>query len=163
MEEIPQEVPLDFSPDLASMPSMPPTDEIYYRSELLRATEKLIKDEMVEEKLKDSDLWPFISKTQKLTFIDERDAAALKELLEATVCSIMRSKPVCELNGEFFKKINWGRIIAHLNINRAKGTTNRNLLNERTALISQFKQVVTSSQYQAPERRGFLSRIFGKG
>ena len=164
-DEIPvDELPVEELPPEMMMGTMPPmaaTDEIFYRSELLRATEKLLKDKFVEEKLEGFDLWPIISKTMKLTFIDEREAFTIKQLIEAEICKIIRSKPLSEQNAQFFNKIDNARIIAILNINRAKGTINRNLLNERTALISQFKQIVSTSQYQSGEKRGFFSRLFG--
>ena len=144
------------------VPETAPTEEVFFRDEVLRATEKLVKDELVDEKLKEFDLWPIISKTMKLTFIDERDSYVLRELIESEFCRLMRSKPPCELNQDFFRNIGNARIIALLNINRAKGTYNRNLLNERTALISQFRQIVTSTSQQR-ERPGLFSRFFGGG
>ena len=164
LEPLPEQLPpeLAATPGVSAMPMMGATDEIFYRSEMLRATEKLVKDDLIEEKLKDFELWPIISKTIKLTFVNEREANILRQLLEAEICRLMRSKPISELDGKFFENVGNARIVALLNINRSKGVINKNLLNERTALISQYKQIVTASQYQGTEKRGFWSKIFGR-
>lgn len=147
-------------PAMSSMPTGG-GDDLHFRSELMRLNKELIEDELTEEKLKDSLLWPFVTKTLKLTFIDEKDAVILKQLLESEVCKIMRSTPAAMQDHEFFKEIGAARIIALMNINRARGTENANSkLNERIANISQFSQHFTGT-VGGTSREGWLSKIFG--
>jgi hypothetical protein len=58
-----------------------------------RSIDKILKDEIVEENLKDFPLWIAYAKTFKLTFLDERDVAVLENLFEAEVCRYLRSLP----------------------------------------------------------------------
>jgi len=55
-------------------------EEIWYRGELLRSIDKILKDEVAEDNLKDFPLWVAFTKTTKLTFLDERDVAVFGKI-----------------------------------------------------------------------------------
>lgn len=151
------------SGDDVQLPSSPSTEDLHFRSELMRLSREMIEDDLTHEKLKDNPLWPFISKTMKLTFIDEKEAFMMRQLLEAEVCKVMRNTPACMQDRYFHEELAQARIIALCNINRAKGTDHASsMLNERIANISQFSQHFTS-QVGSREGRGLLNKIFGVG
>lgn len=138
-------------PEQIVTPYIPPQTavDIFHRTEAMRAIKEIITDEVVDERLKNFDIWSVISKTYKLTFFEQWDVNAQENLFEAEVNKLLRSIPPCLHNPELYLKIGQARMIFHANLRRSLGTTNRNKLNERTAQISQFRQVMTSNQFQS--------------
>jgi len=134
--------------------------DVWYRSDMMRATEKIIEDDVATEHLKDFPFWIPNSKSLKLTFLDSTDAAILTNLFEAEVCKYLRSVPASQHTPDLYVKIGQMRMLFMLNIRRSVGTENRDMINERTTLQSQFKQIVTSST--GGMSKGLLQRIFGK-
>jgi len=93
-----------------------------------RIIDKILKDEIAEENLKDFPLWIAYSKTTKLTFLDERDVAVLENLFEAEVCRLLRSLPPSQQKPEIYRKIGQARMLFYANIRRSLG---KNGINER--------------------------------
>jgi len=151
---------------LIPIPEIPPeaSDDIFYRSESMRNLKEILKDEVVEQKLKDFEIWSIISKTYKLTFFEERDVRVQENLFEAEVCKLLRSVPPCLHTPELYQLIGQARMIFHANLRRSLGTVNRNKLNERTAQISQFRQVWSSNQFSGDGGgiRSFFNRLVGR-
>jgi len=152
------------SGDDVQMPSSSGTEDLHFRSEIMRLSREMLDDNLTFEKLKDNPLWPFISKTMKLTFIDEKEAFMMRQLLEAEVCKVMRNTSACMQDRYFHEELSQARIIALCNINRAKGTEKASsMLNERIANISQFSQHFSTPVGGSGQNRSFLSRVFGVG
>lgn len=150
------------SGDDVQLPSTSGSEDLHFRSEIMRLSREMLDDNLTFEKLKDNILWPFISKTMKLTFIDEKEAFMMRQLLEAEVCKIMRNTSACMQDKEFHEELAQARIIALCNINRAKGTDKAaSMLNERIANISQFSQHFSTPIHGSGESRSFLRRLFG--
>jgi len=105
-----------------------------------RIIDKILKDEIAEENLKDFSLWVAYSKTFKLTFLDERDVAVLENLFEAEVCRYLRSLPPNKHTPELYSKIDQARMIFYANIRRSLG---KNGINERLAIsnLNDVKEV----------------------
>jgi len=133
-------------------------EEIWFRSELGRSIDKILKDEVAEEQLKDFPLWVAFSKTTKLTFLDERDVAVLENLFEAEVCRYLRSLPPSEQKPQVYKKIGQARMIFYMNLRRSLGKGD---INERTAIASLMKFVMVGEMKQ--KKPGFLERLRGGG
>jgi hypothetical protein len=93
-----------------------------------RSIDKILKDEIVEENLKDFPLWVAYAKTLKLTFLDERDVAVLENLFEALVCRYLRSLPPNKHSPELYTKIDQARMVFYANLRRSLG---KNGINER--------------------------------
>jgi hypothetical protein len=94
----------------------------------MRSTDKILKDEIAEENLKDFPLWVAYAKTFKLTFLDERDVAVLENLFEAEVCRYLRSLPPSQQKPEIYQKIGQARMVFYANLRRSLG---KNGINER--------------------------------
>jgi hypothetical protein len=137
------------------------SEDTLYRSEVLRATKEIITDDLIEEKLKNFPLWSIISKSMKLTFLSEIDAKILEQWFEASVCQLIRSVPPCSHKSEIYIMINQARMIFYTNVRRAVGTSTRGLMNERIALLTQQKQILTSSENQGG-KTGFFQKLFGR-
>jgi hypothetical protein len=133
-------------------------EELWYRGELLRSIDKILKDEVAEERLKDFPLWVACTKTAKLTFLDERDVAVLENLFEAEVCRYLRSLPPSQQKPGVYKEIGQGRMIFFMNLRRSLG---RGDVNERTAIASLMKFVMVGEMKQ--KKPGFLERLRGGG
>jgi hypothetical protein len=133
-------------------------EEIWYRGELLRSIDKILKDETAEENLKDFPLWIAYAKTTKLTFLDERDIAVLENLFEAEVCRYLRSLPPTQQKPEVYKKIGQARMTFYMNLRRSLGKGD---INERTAIASLMKFVMVGEMKQ--KKPGFLERLRGGG
>ncbi|MCC5994261.1 MAG: hypothetical protein LM587_01565 [Candidatus Aenigmarchaeota archaeon] len=133
-------------------------EEIWYRGELLRSIDKILKDEIAEENLKDFPLWVAYAKTTKLTFLDERDVAVLENLFEAEVCRYLRSLPPTQQKPEVYKKIGQARMTFYMNLRRSLGKGD---INERTAIASLMKFVMVGEMKQ--KKPGFLERLRGGG
>ena len=131
-------------------------EEIWFRSELGRSIDKILKDETAEENLKDFPLWVAHAKTTKLTFLDERDVAVLENLFEAEVCRYLRSLPPTQQKPDVYKKIGQGRMIFYMNLRRSLGKGD---INERTAIASLMKFVMVGEMKQ--KKPGFLERLRG--
>jgi hypothetical protein len=131
-------------------------EEIWFRSELGRSIDKILKDEIAEENLKDFPLWVAHAKTTKLTFLDERDVAVLENLFEAEVCRYLRSLPPTQQKPDVYKKIGQGRMIFYMNLRRSLGKGD---INERTAIASLMKFVMVGEMKQ--KKPGFLERLRG--
>ncbi|MHA1874037.1 MAG: hypothetical protein ACTSVB_07975 [Candidatus Heimdallarchaeaceae archaeon] len=136
-------------------------EDIFMRSEMLKITKELINDEPVEEKLADM-LWAFKSKTMKLTFLNQNDTNVLNLLFEAEVCKMLRHLPKIEHTPELYEKLGQARVIALLNIKRAMGTNDRNKMNERTSLLTQIRQNISTPIQQSSGHKGRLARLFGR-
>jgi hypothetical protein len=134
------------------------TEEIWYRGELLRSIDKILKDEIAEEQLKDFPLWVAFSKTSKLTFLDERDVSVLENLFEAEVCRYLRSLPPSQQKPAVYRKIGQSRMIFFMNLRRSLGKGD---INERTAIASLLKFVMVGEIKQ--KKPGFLERLRGGG
>ena len=136
-------------------------EDVLYRSDAMRATEKIIEDEFVEKKL-DLDnfpLWSIGTKTIKLTFFRPEDVVIMSNLFEAEVCKYLRSIPPCRHSSETYLKVGQARMIFYANLRRALGTNERSRINERIALLSQIKQLITTGT-ESKGGRGFLKRLF---
>jgi hypothetical protein len=133
-------------------------EEIWYRGELLRSIDKILKDEVAEEQLKDFPLWIAFAKTTKLTFLDERDVSVLENLFEAEVCRYLRSLPPTRQKPEVYKKIGQARMTFYMNLRRSLGKGD---INERTAIASLMKFVMVGEMKQ--KKPGFLERLRGGG
>jgi len=131
-------------------------EEVWYRGELLRSIDKILRDEVAEEQLKDFPLWVATAKTSKLTFLDERDVSVLENLFEAEVCRYLRSLPPSQQKPEVYKKIGQARMIFFMNLRRSLG---RGDVNERTAIASLMKFVMVGEMKQ--KKPGFLERLRG--
>ena len=135
-------------------------EERWYASEVMKATKEIIEDKTVEERLgKNFPLWSLMTKSLKLTFLEERDVAILENLFEAEVCKMLRSIPPSMHNSQLYLQIGQARMIFLANMRRALGTNNRSKINERIALLSQIRQVISSQTETG--KRGFLKRLFG--
>lgn len=146
-------------PEEVETPYIPPEsqEDIFYRSDLMRATEKIIEDDFVKKKLENFPLWSIVSKTYKLTFFEIRDVYSQENLFEAEVNKLLRSIPPCMHSSELYLKIGQARMIFHANLRRALGTNNRGKMNERIALLSQVRQLITTStQKSGGGIRGFF-------
>lgn len=155
--------------DEIQVPYIPPesAEDIFYRAEALRAVKELLEDKIAEKNLGiDFELWSIISKTYKLTFFEEADVYTQENLFEAEVCKMLRSIPPCMHSPKLYLQIGQARMIFHANLRRSLGTTNRNKLNERIAQVSQFRQVMTSSQFSSRSAgggvRGFFRKLIGR-
>jgi hypothetical protein len=133
-------------------------EEVWYRGELLRSIDKILKDEVAEEHLKDFPLWVAYAKTAKLTFLDERDVAVLENLFEAEVCRYLRSLPPSQQKPNVYNRIGQGRIVFYMNLRRSLGKGD---INERTAIASLMKFVMVGEMKQ--KKPGFLERLRGGG
>ena len=136
-----------------------PEEGIWYRTEFYKALEKILEDKFVEDKLKESPLWSAISKSLKLTFFDIKDIAVLENLFEAEVCRYLRSLPPSKQNLDTYLNLGQIRMIFMANIRRSLGT-NTPKINERTAILSQWK-LVGPVEFTQPSRSLF-GRIFGR-
>jgi len=134
-------------------------EDIFLRSELLKVTKELINDEEVDKRLEDM-MWAFKTKTMKLTFLDKSDIDILNCLFEAEVCKMLRHLPKRYHTPELYEMLGQARIIAILNMRRALGTSDRNKLNERTSLLTQIRQNISTQAQQEQKRR--LFKLFGR-
>lgn len=142
--------------------AMSQEDQLALKPISLQMINEIVEDDFTQGKLEDNPLWPFVSKTCKLTFIDEPGAFALSQLLEAEVCKAIRNKPPCEQDNKFYMEIGQGRIIGKLNIMRAKGTDKaQSMLNERIANISQ--NIHYSGLSQQTQSSGLMGRLKSMG
>lgn len=119
-------------------------EDIFFKADIVRATEKILEDKFVEDKI-DSDnfpLWVIVSKSFKLTFFEQTDVMIQENLFEASVCKYLRSLPPSSLTIQESLKIDQARMLFHANLRRALGTTDRNKINERIAFLSQIKWVM---------------------
>lgn len=148
-----------------SYPEIPPeaSEDIFYRSDMMRSLEKMVDDDFVKEKLKDFELWSILSKSYKLTFFSMDDVYVQENLFEAEVCKLLRSIPPCMHDTKLSLKIGQSRMIFQANLRRSLGTNDRNKINERIAQISQFRQFISSSMQSQGGGgiRGFLSKLAG--
>lgn len=143
-------------------------EDVFYKTDVVRATEKILEDEFVEKKI-DADhfpLWVIVSKSFKLTFFEPIDIAIQENLFEAEVCKYLRSLPPCALTTQEGLKLGQARMLFHANLRRALGTTNRDKINERIAFLSQIKWIMglnTSSGSGGGGLRSKIGKFFGQG
>jgi len=135
------------------------SSDIAFRSDIMRATAEIIDDDFVSTKIENFPLWMTGTKSLKLTFFTEEDARIMENLFEAEACKLKRSIPPCQHNSDFYTMLGQTRMLFFSNIRRSLGTQNRNQLNERVILQSQFKQIITSS---GSEDKGILGKLFGR-
>jgi len=135
--------------------------DISFRSDIMRATEKLIDDEFASENLATFPMWVANAKSFKLTFFDMTDAEVLQNLYEAELCRVFRSVPPCMHNQELYYRINQSRMLFMANVHRSVGTDKRDLINERIVLQSQFKHIVTANDGQKGGA-GLIGRLLGR-
>jgi hypothetical protein len=148
-EEAPEEEELVPSEEISA-------EELWYRGELLRSIDKILKDDVAEEQLKDFPLWIAFSKTSKLTFLDERDVSVLENLFEAEVCRYLRSLPPSQQKPDVYKRIGQARMLFYMNLRRSLGKGD---INERTAIASLMRFVMVGEMKQ--KKPGFLERLRG--
>jgi len=154
--------------DFLDLPDLPPptespqeiAEDIYYRNEMLRATEKIIEDKFVERHLDKFPLWSIASKSYKLTFFEERDVNIQENLFEAEVCRMLRSIPPCHHSPDLYLQIGQARMIFHTNLRRSLGTINRDKINERIALLSQIKQIISTGGSGGGSSSGGIGGMF---
>jgi len=130
-----------------------------FRSDALRATEKIIEDKFVEDKLNQFPLWAVASKSIKLSFLDEADVSVMSNLFEAEEIKYRRSIAPSQKTSDIYHQIGQARMIFFANMKRAQGTTDRNKMNERVALLSQVKQIYTSSMGTGGKGGGMVGGI----
>lgn len=132
-------------------------------SDTFKVIRELLRDEMLNS-LKNTPLWPVLTKSFVLTFLDDKEAKRLEFLFESYVCKWLRSlRPGDPKNKEIIDKIQQLRFIFLTNLNRARGTINSNKINERTAQISQIRFGMSS--FNTPTQSGgpgFWSRLLGR-
>jgi hypothetical protein len=134
-------------------------EDIFFRSDMYRLFEKLLKDEWTEKKLENFPLWVVGSKDLKLTFFDEREASSLENLFEAEICRYLRSLPPQRQNFETYIQLGQARILFLANVNRSVGTPIQKI-NERIAILSQWK--ITTPVEVAPQQKPSIwRRVFG--
>lgn len=136
---------------------LPPSDTYKIINELLT--------EQMAEKLKVSPMWPVLSKSFILSFIDNAEAQSLERLFESEVCKQLRSlEPNNPENRELVELMGQARWMFRANLNRARGTVNTSKVNERTAQISQMQFGVTSTTQQSggSSGPGFFGRLAGR-
>lgn len=136
-----------------------PQEDIWYRSEMLRIVDKIIEDDKVNEKMEELPFWSVNSKSLKLTFFDEREAAMLENLFEAEICRYLRSLSPDKQNFETYLKIGQARIVFYANLNRSVGTPIQKI-NERIAILSQWK-ITTPVEVCPQPKQSIWRRIFG--
>ena len=136
-----------------------------FRSDLIRATEKIIEDKDVEDRIANHPLWAVATKTLKLSFVSSQDLPIFENMFESEVVKYLRSIPPYLHTPEIHLQIGQIRLIFQSNLRRAHGTQNRNTMNERIALLSQVKQIYTSSGNQGGSSggvRGFFGKLLGR-
>lgn len=131
----------------------------YQSPDAMMSAKELIEDKAIDQKMDNFPLDIIASKSLKLSFIDNKTAQYLRNLFEAEVIKYLRSLPPNMHTVTTYQKVGNARMIFEVNLNRARGTTNRDTINERTAQVSQIKQIITSGTTTA--KRGIFKRLFG--
>ena len=136
-----------------------------FRSDVLRATEKIIEDSEVDDRLRVHPLWASATKTLKLTFLEGVDVNIFENMFEAEVCKYLRSIPPSKHNSGLYQEIGQIRMIFLANLRRSTGTSNRNRMNERIALVSLIKQIYASTSGVGSSGggvKGFFGKLLGR-
>lgn len=158
MEEKPEEYIADFSTE--NLPEEEGKEDIWFRSEMFKAIEKIVEDKLVEQKLQDFPLWCGNTKTMKLTFFDEEDKVVLLNLYEAEICRYLRSLPPNKQNFQTYLQLGQARMVFYANLKRSIGTPVQKI-NERIAILSQWK-ISTPMEIQGEQPKlSIWRRLFG--
>lgn len=136
-----------------------PKEDIWYRTEMLKIIDKIIEDNETIKKFEDLPFHVAFSKSLKLTFFDDSEAASLTNLFEAAVCTFLRSLPPNKHNYEIYMKIGQLRMIFYANVKRSVGTPIQKI-NERIAILSQWK-INTPLEIAPQEPKSIWKRLFG--
>jgi len=137
--------------------------ETIQQSDLAKLTKEILEDDVVNDKLKDFPMWSIGSKSLKLTFLDKLDVLKTENLFEANVCRLMRSIPPCAQNSGIYQNVSEARIIFNCNLRRSQGSENAENMNERKALITQMRQLMsTPIMPKGGEGKGWLSKLLGR-
>lgn len=135
-----------------------------FESEMKKAVKEFLEDKFVEEKIVGFPIWSMISKTSKITFLEQYDVPIFESYLESMICSYLMSLPPCIINDETIQLVDQVRTISKFNLRRSSGTDNINKVNERTVQAMQIRQSFTSGGSNSgamTARPGFLKRMFG--
>jgi ethanolamine ammonia-lyase large subunit len=128
-----------------------------------KAVKEFLEDKFVEDRTTDIPIWSMITKTSKITFLDQNEVSIFESLLEAMICRYMMSIPPCVINDDTLQLIDQVRVVSKFNLRRSSGTENANKINERTVQAMQIRQSFTSGGgiSGSPQQPGFLKRLFG--
>jgi len=132
-----------------------------YESEMKKNMKELLNDELVEQRLKDFEIWSMITKTSKITFITPNELSIFESHLESMICSQIMSLPPCMVNDSIMQIVDQARMISKFNLRRSSGTDNPNKLNERTVQATQIRQSFTGGGFSQSSKPGLLKRMFG--
>lgn len=142
---------MDGDQQFQGLPGAPPVPDSYMPADLMGVTDlsaalkEIINDEVVENKVKDTALWAIISKSLKLTFLDENDAIIWRHRFQEEKIRFRAQIPEANYNKETAYLLFNLELIFMANIKRAVGTT-QNRMNERMAQLSHFKYNTTITQ-----------------
>jgi hypothetical protein len=135
-----------------------------FESDMKKSIKVLLEDKFVEDKLEGFPLWAMTTKTSKLTFLKAWEVPILESHLESQICSYLMSLPPCRINDDVTQNLDQVRTTAWFNIRRSAGTENNNMLNERTALVTQVSQSISSGGIGGVgggAKKSFFKRLFG--
>lgn len=137
-------------------------------SEMEKSIGVLLDDEVVTNNQAEVPIWAFATKSCKLTFLEKWEVPIFESHFESMVCNYLMSLSPCMIDDSTIQRIAQIRSIMQFNLRRSSGTDNTNKLNERTALVTQISQSITSgvrsgSSGGASPKRGLIKRMFGMG
>jgi NADH:ubiquinone oxidoreductase subunit F (NADH-binding) len=133
-----------------------------FESEMKKTLRELLEDKIVENKLADFPIWSMLTKTSKITFLEQKDLTIFESYLEAMVCDYLMSIPPSMINDDTIQQINQMRMISKFNLRRSAGTSTPNKMNERTVQMMQIRQSVGGGQPMGDASKpGFIKRLFG--
>lgn len=130
----------------------------YYQSEMQELIKRLIEDRLAEEHLKETPYWPMVSNSLKLSFLDKNDQEYVINLLESEFVRKFIETPPSLIDTDFIELTNQARMIGLFNVKRAMGTE-QSKINERIAIITQFKFTTTDIR-ETQEKQPLWRRIF---
>lgn len=140
-------------------------DTIYTQEELSQLVRQLLDDEITEGYLANSPLWAVITKTFKLTFLDETAAEILHLRYKEAKIAYRVSLPSWKWDRKQSMFLYNLDFIFESNLNRAKGFEDGRL-NERVLISSQIKHATTVLAESQPVKstgiRGVIGKVFGR-
>lgn len=128
-------------------------------NDLVKSISALLDDSEAANSLKDSEFWIANTKSLKLSIVDRRDRSKYLNMFEALVLMKLMSTPNQEFTLEEMTNVNQARMLFHLNVDRAIGTSSVNKKNERVLLSTQIKEIATHAM--GKEKRGLFRRVLG--
>ena len=134
-----------------------------FASEMQKATEVLLDDKFVEDKMGHFPIWSMATKSSKLTFLKNWEVPIFESHLEDMIINEIMDRPPCTIDDDTIQFLNQVRAISWFNIRRSAGSET-NVLNERTALVTQISQSIGGAA-AAPRaaKKGFFQKLFGMG